>query len=243
MDGAHPAASDESDARRWFLTGAARSLSTPAFVLMAAYFGFGGLARDTGFTLFQSAFMTAVIWAMPSQLVLVGALTAGASLPGMAFVVTLSAVRLLPMTLSLIPVLRSERTSRWTLFGLSHFIAVTTWVEGFRALPGLPRPARLRYFAGFGAGLVGLNMTATVAGYLAAASFPPALSQGLLLLTPIYFLLSLTAAATVRLDRIAMVAGLVVGPAAYYLGLPGNEMLWAGLLGGTVAFLVGRSRT
>ncbi len=44
-------------------------LAAPALILLASLVGFGALARETGLSLGQAMFMTAAIWALPSQVV------------------------------------------------------------------------------------------------------------------------------------------------------------------------------
>lgn len=222
-----------------FFAGARGAFSTPSFVLIAAVFGFGGLAQAAGFTLVESVLMTGLIWALPSQVVLVGAVAAGSGIAAASLAVSLSAVRLLPMTVSLLPILRGQRTPKLTLLVLSHFVAVTAWVEGMTRLPTMPRDARVPYFAGFCVTLVSMAMTSTGIGHAAAGSLPPLLSAGLLILTPIYFVITLTRAATSVAERVAMPLGLVLGPAAA-LALPGPDLIWAGVLGGSLAYLIDR---
>lgn len=233
------AAHSETSRARWALKGARNAVAVPAFVLSAACFGFGGLAREMGYTLDQVMLMTASIWALPSMVVLVGAVAGGAGLIATAFAVTLSAVRLMPMTMSLMPVLRGPKTRLSTLLILSHFIAVTAWVESLRRLPSIPRAARVPYFAGFAVMLMSLVVLASGAGHAVSTALPAVLAAGLFLLTPAYFLLSLTAAATSLAERLAMIFGLGLGPAVYLVA-PGADLLVSGLVGGTAAFAIGR---
>ena len=62
-------------------------------------------------------------------------------------------------------------------------------------------------------------------------------AAALLMLTPFYFLLSMLAAARERVDWLAVVAGLCLGP-VFYVYAPGLDLLWTGLVGGTAAYLV-----
>ncbi|AXS40886.1 AzlC family ABC transporter permease [Breoghania sp. L-A4] len=219
----------------WYRRGAAGIISVPAFILMAAFIGFAGLARESGIALPEALFMTATVWALPSMVVLVGAINAGTPLLATAIAVALSAVRLMPMAVALMPVLRGERTPRWQLLALSHFVAVTSWVFAMMRLPELPREARVPFYAGFAMTLTVVNVCITAAAYVLIGTLPVLLTGGLFLLTPVYFLLSLWAASKLSSDKLAMVLGLILGP-LFYLWLPGLDLLWTGLLGGTVAY-------
>jgi predicted branched-subunit amino acid permease len=61
----------------------------------------------------------------------------------------------------------------------------------------------------------------------------------LLFMTPCYFLLSLGQSARRRSDWLAIVLGLVLGP-LLFLVLPGPDLLLAGTVGGTIAYVFGR---
>lgn len=224
----------------WFFRGVGRvATSLPALILMTTFIGFGALARETGLTVGQAVFMTGLVWALPSQIVLIGAISAGTGLAATFVAVALSAVRLLPMTMALAPVLRGEKTPKPILVLLSHFVAVTAWVEAMVRLPKLPRQARVPFFAGFVVTLSSLNMLATGIGHIAAAAVPPMFAAALAFLTPVYFLMSLTAAARLGADRAAMAFGLVLGPVFHFV-LPGLDLMWTGLVGGTAAYLLHR---
>jgi predicted branched-subunit amino acid permease len=231
----------ERSAAAWFRAGMADFVSLPAFILMAAFTGFGGLAHASGVTLAQAVAMSGLIWALPSMVVLVGAIKAGTPLVATAIAVSLSAVRLMPMTMSLIPVVRTDRTPKWLLYFIAHFVAVTAWVFGMTRLPAMPRAARAPYFVGFATTLTVVNMGVTAVSWLAAASLPPVAAAGLVLLTPLYFILSLwRAAERAPTDRMALVIGMAVTPVAHHLS-PEFTLLITGLTGGTIAFGLGRA--
>ncbi len=117
------------------------------------------------------------------------------------------------MVVVLVPEMRGPNTPRWVLYVLSHFVAVTSWVLAMDQLRHLPREMRTTYYAGLGGTLVLANMILTGVVFLLADSFPPMLMAGLLLLTPIYFLTSLWGSARERAGHVAMVLGIVLGPA------------------------------
>jgi predicted branched-subunit amino acid permease len=81
----------------------------------------------------------------------------------------------------------------------------------------------------------------TLAGYYLAGSLPPLLSAGLLFLTPISFLISTTRNCRLVSDWLALALGIVLGPlmAAWHLGL---DLLWTGIVGGSLAYAIHRLR-
>jgi len=229
----------EPTSLRWFLSGAAGLASVPAAILMTSFLGFGALCRASGVGLGEAVFMTAAIWALPSQLVLVGALASGTSLPAAALAVSLSAVRFAPMLAAWVPLVRGERTPLWKLLALSHFVAITSWVWSARFLPALPVKARVPYFAGFAVALTTANVGVTAISFVLTPALPAAFAAGLLFLTPIYFTTALSAAARDRVETYALPIGLLLGPLLKALGAP-LSMLFAGLVGGTLAWGLAR---
>ncbi|MEL7544307.1 MAG: branched-chain amino acid ABC transporter permease, partial [Pseudomonadota bacterium] len=111
-------------------------------------------------------------------------------------------------------------------------------IATLRRLPSLPQHVRLPFFLGFAVLLCTATLVATAAGYLLAGALPPRLAAVLLFLTPIYFILSLIAAAASRADRLAIPIGAALGP-LLFLAVPGLDLLATGLIGGTLAFAVG----
>lgn len=227
--------------RRFFLLGARAGVSIPGLILASAFVGFAGLAKDAGFTLSQTIFMVAAIWALPAKVVLVGAVMSGASLGAAAFAVALSSVRLMPMVMALVPELRGPRTPRWVLYALSHFVAVTSWVLSMQQLPAVPRALRTTYYAGLALFLMAANMAVVAVVYGVAESLPETVSAALLLLTPMYFLTSLWGSARERAGHVAMVLGLVLGPVFHVLS-PRFDLVAAGVLGGGLAYAFHRAR-
>src|SRR5881397_347906 len=129
------------DSPRWqsplraFAWGVRSVASTvPTLVLFATYLGIGALAHDTGFSLGWVLASTALVWAGPAQIILISTLGSGATAIQAALAVTVSAIRLFPMVVSVLPMIRTPQTKRRDLILPTHFIAVTLWVECFRLL-------------------------------------------------------------------------------------------------------------
>ncbi|QPC87640.1 branched-chain amino acid ABC transporter permease [Mesorhizobium sp. NBSH29] len=219
----------------WYRRGVRASFSVPGLILTSAFIGFAGLAREAGLSLVEAVFMTGMVWALPAKVVLIGAIMSGTSLAAAAFAVALSSVRLMPMVVALAPELRGPGTRPWVLYLLSHFVAVTSWVIAMEKIGAVPREMRTSYYLGLGSTLVVANMLVVAVVYAVAPSLPPAASAGLLLLTPIYFLTSLWGSARERASHIAMVIGLLLGP-ALHMAIPGFDLLVTGLIGGFAAY-------
>ena len=218
-----------------FWRGAISAPSTPVLVVLMTFIGFGALARDTGFDLTQALFATVFMFALPGQVVLADAIAHGAGLAAAGFAVTLTAVRLLPLTFSLMPLMRDGTTPRWLELVLSHLVSITSWIEAMRRLPPLPRTLRMPFYAGFCMVLAIGTVVATLTGFVLAAQVAPAIAAGFIFLTPVYFFLSLIAAAKDRSDMAALAIGAVLGP-LLFLAAPGYDLVLTGLIGGTLAY-------
>ena len=220
---------------RWFLRGCSRIFSIPAILLMSSFVGFAGLAIESGISVGQAVFMTLTIWALPAKVVLIGAVSAGATLPAAALAVGLSSVRLMPMVVALLPELKGPKTRNLTLAVLCHFVAVTAWVMAMEELRNIPRDMRTSYFAGIGSVLVGTNALVVAIVYMLSSSFPPVVFAALFLLTPMYFLTSLWRSARERAGQVAMASGLLLFP-VFHQFMPGYDLLCTGIVGGLIAF-------
>ncbi len=222
-----------------FARGLTVMVSTPGAVLFLTALGFGTLVRDAGMTMGHALFLSLVMYALPAQVMVVDQLQRGATLLAVAIAVTLTAVRLLPMTVSLLPYLRDKNSYVLPRILAVHFIAITAWIEGNRRLPHIPEALRLSHFYGIGLGMMAATTVGSVAGYLLAAQLPLLIQAALLFMTPAYFLLSTLASAVTRRDQLAVVLGGALAP-LLYLWLPSLDLLIAGLVGGTIAYLCGR---
>ena len=228
------------DPRAAFRGGFREALGVPAAVLGAGYIGFGAFAADTGFSLVVSVLCTLTVWALPGQLVLLEMANLGAPAVVIVTTVMLTATRFLPMTLSLMPMLRAPGQATWRYFLAAHLLAMTGWAVAMRRCPDLPPASRLPYFVGFTACLIVAAAAATAIGFVASDRLGPTLKLGFVFMNPLYFILVLAGDIRGRMMALALAAGAIAGPAAY-LATPQWSVLVAGLVGGTLAFVVSRA--
>ena len=212
-----------------------------SYTLFATFVGFGALAHDLGFSVLWAALSTILIFAGPAQVISVTMLAAGAPLLTVALAVALSGIRLLPMTVSLLPTLRTPQTRTRDLFFFAHFIAVSTWVETLRLAPHLPRENRVHFCTGIGVGMTVPATLGTVAGFVLAAQLPPLLGAAVLMLTPLSFLVSTARNSVVLSDQLALGLGLVLAPLLAWMQIE-FSILIAALAAGTFAYGADRLR-
>jgi predicted branched-subunit amino acid permease len=209
-----------------------------AFVIVFTYIGFGALAHDYGFSVGWAMLSTALQWAGPAQVILVTGLGPGAVAIETAVAVGLSSVRLLPIVVALLPMVR-DRQRPWQLVLPAHFMAVSVWVDAVRHAPGLPRAHRIPFCNGVGLTLMVLGTIATGVGYYLQAALPMLFGAAAMFITPISFLVSTARNARLLLEKAALALGLVIGPVLAFSGI-GFDLLWTGVIAGTLAYLLHR---
>ena len=229
-----------AEQRSLFIEGARQALTGPAYFVAIALIGVGGLAKAAGFPPAAAFLSTLLIWAGPAQVLFFGAIAAKTALPAVAVSITLSSIRLMPMVISILPMLRAPGVKRRSLFFAAHFIAVTVWAESLRRLPDMEREKRLPFFFGFAIACITTTAIFTQAGYYLTEALPTPLAAGGLLLAPVHFLSPLARAARMPVDWFSMAFGLALAPVTQAWVGGGFDLLALGLIGGTGAYVCGR---
>jgi predicted branched-subunit amino acid permease len=216
-------------------------LSVFSLVLMGTYIGMGALTHSVGLSAWWLALSTVLVWAAPAQLILISAIGTGSALVEVAIAVTLSATRLFPMVVALLPLVRRPTTRLRDMLLPTHFTSISMWVESLRLLPKVQPERRLAFCNGLSVGYMGTAVVFGFVGFHLAAGLPPLLSGALLFLTPMSFFISTVNNARMMVDRLALILGLALGPALGYFQVP-LDLMWTGIIGGTAAYFVNRVR-
>ena len=220
--------------------GARDALGVPAAVITAGMLGFGALAFASGLSFAVSVACTAGMWALPGQIVLIEMYVTGAPGALTLIAVMLTAVRFLPMTMALMPLVRDPARGAIGAYGAAQFLAMTSWAWVMRRCPEMPREERLSYFVGFGGTCWAVSVLGTAIGYYLAGSFPPLVRLGFVFLNPLYLVVLLVGDARTALAVASLVCGAIAGPLLHLLS-PQWSVLLSGLAGGTAAYFVQRS--
>jgi len=219
-----------------FFAGVKSALTSVFFlVLMGTYVGIGALTHDYRFSPWWLALSSILVWASPGQVILISSLGLGAPAIEAAIAVSLSAIRLFPMVVALLPLLRGPGTRMRDLLLPTHFTSVSMWIESLRLLPAMPRAQRTAFCNGLSVGYMGTAVVFGFVGYYLAAELPPLFAGALLFLTPLSFLISTARNAKMLVDRLALVLGLMIGPLLAYWHI-GLDLMWTGVLGGSLAY-------
>lgn len=229
------------DQRRALRTGAREALGVPAAVLGAGFLGYGSLAADAGYSVWLTLAATLAIWALPGQLVLMEMQAGGAAVAATVLAVSLSAARFLPMTLTLLPLMRNDSRRRlWQFLLAAQLVSMTTWAVAMRRFDNMDVESRWHYFLGFSAVCIGSAAFFAVIGQLLIGALPPLARFGLALLTPLYFFVTLVGEARSRASITALVCGATTALALHAVA-PSWSLLGAGFIGGTAAWLLQRT--
>jgi hypothetical protein len=153
-----------------------------------------------------------------------------------ALAVALSGIRLLPMTVALLPMIKTPQTRVRDLLLPAHFIAVSLWVEVLRLAPKVPRELRVHFTSGLGIGMAVSCCAGTIAGFMLAQQLPALLGAAVLLLTPLMFLVSTARGSTQIADRVALVLALILAPALISAGFE-FALLITAVVAGTAGYL------
>jgi predicted branched-subunit amino acid permease len=225
-----------------FFAGVRSALTSVFFLVLAGtYIGIGALAHDFDLSVWWLTLSTLLVWASPAQVILVSTFGAGAAPVEIALAVALSAIRLFPMVVALLPVLRGPSTRLRDLLLPAHFTSISMWVESMRLLPGMPRERRIAFCNGLSVGYMGTAASFGFVGYFLAAGLPPLFAGTLLFLTPLSFLISTARNSRQMVDRLALILGLIIGPLLVYWHV-GLDLMWTGVAGGSLAYGIHRLR-
>jgi predicted branched-subunit amino acid permease len=217
------------------------AIGAPLLVLFASYVGFGSLVRESRLSLPAGLLSTLATWALPGQIISVELYAAGASLLTIFIAVALTNARMMPMTMTLLPLLRLPGRARWRLYAASHLIAVTGWAVAMLRCSDMPPAQRLSYFVSFAATLLCGSLIGTAVGFVVSGSVPQSVSLGLVFVNPVYFMLLFLGDLRDRARVLALVFGAGLAPVMHALA-PSWGLLITGIVGGGLAFSLTRRR-
>ena len=232
---------DHGSPRGALRAGMREARGAPLLVLCASYVGFGSLVRESGLSLPAGLLSTLATWALPGQIVSVELYAAGASLVTIFIAVALTNARMMPMTLTLMPLVRVPGRRSWRLYAAAHLISVTGWAVAMLRCPEMPPGQRLSFFVGFAGVLLCGSVTATAAGFLISGAVPAAVSLGLVFVNPIYFMLLFIGDLRDRGRVLALALGAALAPLMHAVA-PTWGLLITGVVAGGLAFLLTRGR-
>jgi len=211
---------------------------SPAIPLGACFIALGALLKDAGFNLQQSAASSLFTYALPGQLVMAESLLVGASIINIFIAVWLVNFRLYPMTVSLFPLLEHKSQPKWKYYLSCHFLAVSSWLIAKDSYQKINKKHRIDFWIGIGIGTWSTAILMTIVGYLSADYLSKDMLIGLAIVNPVYFFCMMIGAMKNLSVSISVIGGTILGPLIYLISTEW-ALLFAGLIAGTTAFLIG----
>ena len=225
---------------KYFLKGffCIKTADSPAIALFASFIAIGALLKNLGFNIQESVFSTMLTYALPGSLVMAESLLVGASLLNIFLAVWFVNARLYPMAVSLFPLMMHESQPKWKYYFSCHFIAVSAWLIMKSNYKSIPKEQRIDYWIGIGSATVSVSVIGTFIGFYFSEYMNKDMMIGLAILNPVYFLCMMVGASKTIQVTLSVLLGIILGP-IIYLFSPEWSILLAGVIGGTIAYLVG----
>ena len=110
----------------YYIKGIKAALGVPVIGLSLSMFTFGAYLNSSNFSLFQSFLSTFFAFALPGQFVMAETLLAGGNLLNIFFAVLFTNARLFPMTMHVIPTIKTKKIQNWKYFLLCHYLVEKT---------------------------------------------------------------------------------------------------------------------
>ena len=226
--------------KKFFFKGFRSILShdSPAIALGCCFIAIGALLKNLGFNIQESIFSTMLTYALPGSLIMAESLLVGASLLNIFLAVWLVNARLYPMTVSLFPLMMHKDQPKWKYYFSCHFIAVSAWLIMKSNYKKIPKNFRIDYWIGIGSATWSVAVLGTFIGFYTSEYLNQDMLIGLAILNPIYFLCMMVGAAKTIQVTLSVLLGIILGPIFYFLS-PEWSILLGGVIGGTIAYLVG----
>ena len=211
---------------------------SPAIALGCCFIAIGALLKNLGFNIQESIFSTMLTYALPGSLVMAESLLVGASLLNIFLAVWFVNARLYPMAVSLFPLMMHKNQPKWKYYFSCHFIAVSAWLIMKSNYKSIPKEQRIDYWIGIGSATWSVAVLGTFLGFYFSEFLNKEIMMGLAILNPIYFLCMMVGASKTIQITLSVLLGIILGP-IIYLFSPEWSILLAGVIGGTIAYLVG----
>ena len=211
---------------------------SPAIALGCCFIAIGALLKNLGFNFQETVFSTMLTYALPGSLVMAESLLIGASLLNIFLAVWVVNARLYPMAVSLFPLMMHKNQPKWKYYFSCHFIAVSAWLIMKSNYEKIEKEHRIDFWIGIGSATWSVAVLGTICGFYFSEYLNKEMMMGLAVVNPIYFLCMMVGASKTLEITLSVLLGLSLGPIFYFLS-PEWSVLLGGLVGGSVAYLIG----
>ena len=226
--------------KEFFFRGYKSILKTdsPAIALACCFVAIGALLKNVGFNIHESVLSTLLIYALPGSLVMAESILIGASLLSIFIAVWFVNARLYPMAVSLFPLMMDDSQPKWKYYLSCHFIAVSAWLIMKSNYETVEKKDRVDFWIGIGSATLSVSILATIIGFYLADYLNKDMLMGLAILNPIYFTCMMVGAMKTLQITLSVTLGAILGPIFYFFS-PEWSIILGGVVGGSVAYLIG----
>ena len=210
----------------------------PFFMILASMMGYGSLARDSGLSFAVSVVSTASVWGLPGQVAFAELFAVGAPVIAIILASSMANLRFLPMSISLLPLFKSNKRAWQWRFILVFLMSINTWALTLRHGPAMPQNLRLPYYLGLCIICMSGGLAGTALGYHLATAFPFYITVSLIYLNPVYFVF-LFSAVRYRNCILSLLFGALLGP-LFHLISPDWGLPFCGLVAGSAGYWIDR---
>lgn len=224
-----------------FVHGIRDCFAAPGWGILASMTGFGTIAADLGEPLWRTLALTIGIWSMTGQLAFVQLTAENAASWTIVLAVTVANLRLLPLTLATIPLIRLQQGHSPHHLWIAQINSVTAFVQLLHVRRSFDdRRALHFYFLGFAITCLLFGIAGTTLGHTAAATLPAEVIRTLVFTTPLYILLLSGRTPDGTLFNAALLGCVIVPLASEWNSDWG--IIVGGVAAGTLAFALGERR-
>ena len=228
-----PSGASVHNRKEAFRLGVRWAADAPMWVLFAGMLGVGALGKSQGFSDVFVVATSFFIFAQPGQIVMMDMLLSGAAVVPIALAVGLTSARFFAMGVSLFPLFH-KRHRTWRIVPAAHMLSMTTWALSMRGFEGMPLRHRWYFFLGVCIPCWVVAVPGTWLGFHLAGRVPEAITLTLVMLNPLFFLLTF-ADIKAPINRWAAGFGALLMP-IFNVWDSGTSLLLTALVGGSAAY-------
>lgn len=234
--------SEEFTGRDAFRAGMSDGFGIPGLGLFVSMMGFGAIALEAGLGPWVTFLTTVFVWGLPGQVAFAELYGSAAGWFALFVAVTLANMRMLPMTASGLPMmhLRGHGVGFAGRCLAAQFLAITGWAHIAIATEKYKPHCIFPYYIGLSIIIYCSALVGTMVGYYLNDFASDTATRIAVFSTPIYLILMVAGARRV-MNQWAVGLGIAICP-PLYLVIGDWSVMVAGLLGGTMAFLLKRRK-
>ncbi|MBT3768207.1 MAG: hypothetical protein HOF84_20345 [Rhodospirillales bacterium] len=201
--------------------------------------GFGTLASEASLSMLHALMIMAGLWSMPGLIAYVDLYNTDISILALVIATGIANVRVLPVTIATIPVIRTSQKVKSGHFFYAQINSVNAYLALLIVKQEIEdRRLLTQYFVAYCIGTLFLGAAGLILGMTLAGSVSPEILRILIFVTPLYILLLATSSRRASI-LLSIAAGGLVVPYAQTLSADWGVVI-GGVIAGTIAYFMAR---